>query len=252
MKSLILCEGFDDVLILGYYLHKTHGWMYSPNADFSSLYQFPKVDKKRETIEIYKRQDDLLGIWCVGGKDSFDHAYQFINTINTLHPEDTIQNLFLVMDRDANELHSVLASIVCKMNQYDFSISTLENHKKTIYEYTIDEEVFKLNIIPVIIPFDSDGALETVLMEGIAEAGDEESYIVNCANSYIDSLLSSGKLKKYLNRERKILKAKLSAVISVTNPDRSTNEFDKVLLSWDWECAPAVKKHFGVITNYLL
>lgn len=31
MRSLILCEGFDDVLILGYYLFKTQGWRFDRN-----------------------------------------------------------------------------------------------------------------------------------------------------------------------------------------------------------------------------
>ena len=70
MRSLILCEGFDDVLLLGYYLFKTVGWRFNSKGVFAKLYNFPKLDFKRQAVEIYEKGNDLLGIWAVGGKKS--------------------------------------------------------------------------------------------------------------------------------------------------------------------------------------
>ncbi len=251
MRSLILCEGFDDVLILGYYLFKTQGWRFDPNGVFSKLYAFPKLDKKRQTVEVYKKGADLIGIWAVGGKDSFDEAYRFVQNVNSLNPNEGIDKIFIVSDRDKEEIEDCLKALYEKMNICGLKVAKLTNHQVNQYFYEVEEEKYCLEVIPVIVPFEQTGALETVLTEGIAETGDEERYIVDSANTYITELLKSGRLYKYLQHERQVLKAKLSAVISVTNPDRSTNLFDKVLMSWDWETKEAVKKHFEAITDSL-
>lgn len=251
MRSFILCGGFDDVLIWGYYLRKTQGWNYDPKGSFSNFYKFPQIDTKRQVVEIYKREEDLLGIWSVGGKDAFEPAFKFINKINIQNPDQGINKVFIVTDRDNNEIDSSLDSFVEKMKRCGFDITKLHNMQANHYFYEIEDEMYCLDIIPIIIPFDRTGALETVLMDGIAETGDEESYIVDCANKYIDGVLDSGRLHKYLQHERYILKAKLSAVISITNPDRSTALLDRVLMSWEWENKDAVRRHFEAITENL-
>ena len=87
MRSIILCEGFDEILIIGYYLYKTKGWLYQKDGSFSQLYSFPKLHKRNQLIEVYKKNNDLLAIWCVGGKDSFELAFKFIKKTNFNHPE---------------------------------------------------------------------------------------------------------------------------------------------------------------------
>ena len=251
MRAIILCEGFDDILILGYYLYKTQRWHYHQDAIFSELYKFPKVDKKRQSIEVYERGNDRIGIWAVGGKDSFRPAYKFIDKMNNLHPEQGIDKVFIVMDRDNNEIETVLQSVKDQINECGLKVEVLLNHEKSRYFYEIEDESYCLEIVPVIVPFDRTGALETVLIQGIEETGDEEHFIVSAANQYIDDVISSARLHKYLQHERFILKARLSAVISITNPDRSTRLFDQMLMSWDWEKTENVRRHFEIISRYL-
>ena len=251
MRGLILCEGFDDVLILGYYLFKTQGWVYDPKGVFSKLYDLPKIDTKRQTVEVYKRGADLIGIWAVGGKDSFNEAYKFVHRVNSLNPKEGIDKIFIIADRDKGNIEECLDSLREKMNVCGLQVTNLYNHQVNQDIYEIEGEKYSVEIVPIVIPFEQTGALETVLTEGIAETGEEEQYIVECANEYIAKILDSGRLHKYLQHERLVLKAKLSAVISITNPDRSTNLFDKVLMSWEWEKKEVVKKHFAVLTECL-
>lgn len=251
MRAIILCEGFDDVLILGYYLYKTQGWTYNQNAVFSNLYSFPKLNKKRQTIEVYEKENDFAAIWAVGGKDSFHLAYQFIYRINNQNPEQGINRVFILMDRDNNDIESTLNSIKERMNEYGLKVGLLSNNEKNQYFYEVEDELYCLEIIPVIVPFDRAGALETVLVQGIAEKGMEEAFIVSSANKYIDNVISSDCLQKYLQHERLVLKARLSSVISIINPDRSTALFNQVLLSWDWEKTDNVRRHFETISKYL-
>ena len=250
MRSLILCEGFDDILILGYYLYKTKKWKYNSKAKFSDKYSFPKLDRKRENIEIYERDNDMLGIWAVGGKNSFDHAYRFVKTIHKDFPGE-IQKIFIMMDRDAENICDTLIEIQKKLKESGWMIADLQNAEKNQVTYCVDDDIYFLEVIPVIIPYSRNGALENVLMDGIAETGEEERYIVKQANQFVDGLMNSNQLEKYLTHDRLVVKSKLSACISITNPDRSTALFDQLLMSWEWEKMGAVKRHFEPIARYL-
>ena len=118
---------------------------------------------------------------------------------------------------------------------------SLSNNKQRLFKYEIENEVYKVNISPVIIPFDTEGALETVLMTGISQTNDEDDFVVESAKQYIKNIVDSGKLISYLQHDRLKLKAQFSAVISVTNPDRSICTFDNLLESHNWEEKTEIK-----------
>ena len=251
MRSLILCEGIDEVLILGYFLFKKAGWYYKPKEDFANDYKFPRPTKSSPAPEVYCKDDEKLAIWAVGGKDSFSRAYKLIRKALNNTQNEYIDNVFIVADRDENEVQECLKKIQTQLADNGIIVSELVNHSKNEYRYEIDDEELNMNIIPIVVPFDKNGAIETVLMEGIEENGEEERYIVQKANNYIDEIIESGRLNKYLQHDRLILKARLSAAISITNPDRSTGMYDNLLMSWDWEEKESVKRHFGILLDYV-
>lgn len=120
------------------------------------------------------------------------------------------------------------------------------------WNFESEGENYTTGIIPIILPFDEQGAIETLLMKAISESSQEEKYIVDEANKYIKSFfIPEAKLKRYLIHEREVLKAKFSAVISVTNPDRSTATFNTLLMSHSWEEKEEVKKHFQLLNKLL-
>ena len=121
MRSLILCEGIDDVLILGYFLHKTSGWWYKPKARFSGKFDLPKD----EHVELYLKDNDVVAIWAVGGKDSFDSSFEFISRMNNRHPEDGINKVFILKDRDFEDIDECLMDLKQKLSEYDIDISEL-------------------------------------------------------------------------------------------------------------------------------
>ena len=85
-------------------------------------------------------------------------------------------------------------------------------------------------------------------IESIRAQGTEEAVVVNEANKYIDSLLSSEVVKaRYFKHERLILKSRFSAVIAATNPTHSTGSFQDVVLSCPWESSAHIKEYFGTI-----
>lgn len=112
----------------------------------------------------------------------------------------------------------------------------------------IDGYEVKVLITPVVIPFFEEGAIETILMNAIAEDGAEGKAVVEGAKEYICSLAESLNVReKYLSHERLLLKAKYAATIAVTNPGHSTGVFQNLVMSCPWETSAHVKEHFDIV-----
>lgn len=221
-----------------------------PNESFSELYDLPKVDRRHQGIETYQRGNQRTAIWCVGGRDSFQQALQRLRHLCEMHPEDGINQIFLVSDRDEKEAAETLASFEKSLADLGWAVK-LKNHQMAEAGYRVEEEPYRIGICPILIPFDEAGALETVLMRAIAELGSEEAYIVEAAKEYVKTVKDSGNLRKHLRHSRQVLKAEYSAVISITNPDRSTAVFDTLLMTYPWEKSTVMEENFGMIRAYL-
>lgn len=255
MNSIILCEGFDDLWFLGYFIHKTSNapkWDYGDGKGIvSENFQLPKIDKRRQKIEVYQRGGDRLAIWAVGGKDSFEFPISTIRKFNISFPDERFENIVIVADRDTDDISKCIKNLETMFELVGWDLF-LENNKKIPLTYKDDfnEGNYSTNIVPIIIPFDANGALETILINSIASSGkSEDAFVVEAAKKYICDIISSGNLSTYLQHERLKIKAEFSAIISITNPDKSTGLFNDLLMLYDWETRDEVKKHFEIIEN---
>ncbi len=251
MRSVILCEGFDDAYILGYYLNKTLRWERKPKLKFSKNYHLLATVNHRVKIEYYALNNDYLAIWSVGGRDSYHLAFKDIKKINNEHASEGINKLFILSDRDDFTIEEQLNNFKQSLNSEGLQIENFTNNEASVYEYTVEEETYTLEIIPIIIPFEQTGAIETILMEAIASEEAEEAFIVESAIAYVDNILASERLTKYLTHARTRLKAKYSSVISITNPDRSTSTFDTLLTTHNWEEKESIQRHFAAFETFL-
>jgi len=251
MKSVILCEGHDEVYVIGYYLYGTKNWELKKEAKFSKLYQLSKKNHNNQSMKIYLKGEDTLAIWAVGGKDSFKKPLKsvFENTLD--HPDDGVNQLFILLDRDESEISECLTRIENEINLSGVKTPILENNKINTIEFSFEGESYQIKIIPVIIPFEENGALENVLLNSIASEDKESEYVVKKAKEYIEDFYRSDFRERYLNHARLKTKAEFSAAISITNPDRSTAEFNKLLTSHKWYESDVVRKHFEMIDKLL-
>ena len=104
MKSVILCEGADDLWVIAYYLNKKHGWNIvnpdgpSGNVRWSEFSTYGRLDKKKGTDRIFmQKDDDLLVIEAVGGKDSFKKpAKAYFNIFPDQNPLHAADNVIIV------------------------------------------------------------------------------------------------------------------------------------------------------------
>lgn len=246
MKSVVLCEGRDDLWFISYYLHKTANWsIVKPSKNVWKNYQLSTLTK-RQDIQYLSNGSDHVAIWSVCGKDSFAKPISEILRFISVFPFDPIDSIVVVRDRDNDSVDDVLG----KMNLWFDGSIALANKTTSILSKTMEDCDVFTKVTPVIIPFSEEGAIETILKTAIREAGEEEAFIVKSAEEYISALVASGKVGiKYLASSRLILKAKYSAVIAATNPDHSTGLFQDMVMACPWENSPYVKEHFDVVLH---
>ena len=246
MRSVVLCEGKDDLWFIAYFLYKTKGWVIDKNIKKHwPYYKIMPKDHTQDVQCILNDQNDFSSIWAVGGQDRMKDALNDIFRINSRYPNNPIETIVLVKDCDARDHDLVVNEIA---TWFDGSVS-LTNHELCNYTMTVDDKSIVLQIMPIVIPFDSEGAIETVLLHALTECGTQEQYITKHAVSYVRQLATSGKLKDYLIHSRQITKAEYSAAIAITNPDHSTELFKGMVMSCPWEETEAIYKHFGCISS---
>ena len=251
MNRVILCEGYDDAVFLGYYLYKITSGKYQFNAqreEISKNLHLPKSRAKNERREIYEHDGDYVLIWAVGGKDSYEKAIKYISKISKSFPEERFVEIFIITDRDNEDIEVSLTKFSEIFKKNDIAVE-LKNNEKNTYKYTAEnysESV--INIIPIVIPFEEQGAIETVLLNGLTDK-EEESIIVDEAKKYVSNIENNLKVTSYLRHDREKVKARFSAAMSVINPDHSTGTMNKILMSWDWENTEEIKKHFALLAD---
>lgn len=245
MKSVILCEGPDDLWFLSYYLYKAHGWnKCNVQKHIWRNYEIVPLNSKQH-VNYMRKDHSCVAIWCVAGKDSFEAAVRVIfDKIIQDFPIDPIDSVVLVADRDHDDVESRISDIQtwlpCEAN--------LSNKSTESLQVIVDEQVVNIRLTPVIIPFDQDGAIETLLMSAIKESGEAGEQVVSAACEYVTDLADNKKVKDaYLKHERLLLKATYDATIAITNPGHSTGLFQDMVMACPWEESEHVKQHFDVV-----
>lgn len=256
MNSIILCEGNDDLWMIGYFLHKAcnNSWNYSPDKKISDNFKLPK-DTRREKAEVYTNGVDNVVVYAVGGKDCFKKAIHFVLKINSRYPEERFQQIVIVRDRDNDSVEMVLNNFQQFFEDFeesDYKLQqdiVLKDKENITLNYIYRENSYSFNVATIIIPFDCEGCLETILINSISKKGEEERYICESAKSYIDSYLSNYQNHQYITKQREDIKAKFSSVISIINPTMSTKVMNDVLMEFEWEKSPYICENFRLLKD---
>lgn len=246
MRSVVLCEGQDDLWFLAYYLNKRAGWDITRAAEAQwKNYKIPSLNPKQK-VEYMSKGRDSAAIWCVGGKDAFQSAVSAIfDRLIGSYPFDPIDSVVVVEDRD----DGLAEETVTAMEAWFPGSPALTNKAAAHWSAAIDGYPVSVDITPVVIPFSEQGAIETLLMGAVKGKGPEEAFIVSQANVYIDALVQSGALSTYLSHARLVTKARYAAVVAATNPEHSTALFQDLVMSCPWEQSPYVREHFDCVLS---
>ena len=219
MNSIILCEGRTDAILLSYYLGKVYGWCYSKKPP--KAYTRIEADSNQE-VNWYKKNDDYLLIYGVGGKDNFQNVIQkYVSQI--------LQNY-------SEELHRKW------LFPYAAKVVNLKWQESMFQDNFGNEQ--KIRTLSIIIPTDKQGALETTLLDAISEDNYDKMIVDKC-DGFIQDIRTIA--DRYIKTDRLALKAHLSSVFAVISPEKVFSQLDVIIKEVPWEKSETLRNCFEIL-----
>ncbi|KYH34430.1 hypothetical protein CLTEP_16630 [Clostridium tepidiprofundi DSM 19306] len=241
MKNIIFCEGSTDAILLSYYLGKVVGWNY--NKRLTKKIGLPIRNHENEEVYVYSKDEKELIIWAVGGQNNFHYAISHIIQANeVLERDNAYKKLIILKDRDQfEENNKILREIEDIFMDNGIKIDFKNNNDWVHYIYSNNyDEENHIEVLPIIIPFDKEGALETFILDAICEMGEEESHVVGKSKEFI----SGFSLTKYLNTQRLRVKGELAVALGTLFPQKTFTPIDSMLKSIRWEEYETIQNGF--------
>lgn len=235
---LFFVEGYSDIIIISKYIEIKYGFNYIRDDNkWPVHFKFPN----KEHYGIYDDGSKFVALVAAGGSGtSFEKTY-------CSSMEDDFKNyegekfLIIVTDNDDNDFKS-LANEINHFKEISFE------HDKLV-SFSLKNSYGQNTIVKTalhIIPRDSNGCLETIIMDSLKGT---ESEIVACSQKFIDGLNDAE--KKYIKTRRLNIKAKLGTVFTLFNPEETFFEFCNRSHCYDFN-GSTFSSAFNFLDQYLL
>ncbi len=241
MTRIILCEGETDLVLISYYLGKACGWTYTKKPKRIKIkLDFPEQDNRSACVYHNESGEELL-ICAVGGKDNFGNFFhEFLEQpIHLSNAGETEYRIALVTDRDDLSTVEIEAAVT---EQLSPMVSRTSNNQWVLNEADIDfGEKAQINFLLVAIPRENAGALETLLLESLAD-DDCKTSIIEKSGAFVGTMKESA--HRYIGTSRLQLKAHLGVVLSILNPEKIFSLFEEHFLSIKWEESEVIVQCF--------
>lgn len=246
MKSMILCEGSTDYVLIQYFMRKVYSWQDNRTGEKPS-------GKCLKRIRTLTKDENTLSIGSCGGVSGLLPGFEYIMEYNSLSSEpEAYERIVILTDRDEAGTEEAFLSGAGKIlrNAGVKQTSDLCNDKwvKCIYKNGHGKVcVFQLLIL--IIPFEETGAMETFLLDAIAENDEYDAGIIRDCKAFVEQ---TDPEKRYLSKRRYVTKAKFDVYFSVRTAAEQFIERQNILKNVAWEKYAALHKQFeklGDLTN---
>lgn len=239
MKSVILCEGSTDFILLQYYMREANGWMFKSNNVINI-----KGVKARECI--MTKDSSILSIIGCGGCNRIIPALSYIFEFNNISAiGEAFDNVIIITDRDEVTTEQEFCNDVIKqLKEYGDELEyDIKNNQWISYMYNNGYgDVQKAKLLLLIIPFEDTGAMETFLLKAIAADDEYDKMIIEKCNKFVEKIDDE---KRYLKKRRYITKAKFDVFFSVRTSAQQFNERREILKNVQWEKYTLIQKSFA-------
>ena len=238
MKSIILCEGSSDFTLLQYYMRKVYGWEYSNSHTIN-------LDNIRRSAT-FSKEADLMSIGGCGGCNRIIPALGDVLESNTIATSgEQFDKVVIITDRDEIETEEkFIDDIKALCDEYQINLlDTLENDKWVSAEYENGHQRKQLlKLLLLVIPFEETGAMETFLLNAIAQNDEYDAEIIKKSNQFVTDIDPE---KRYLKKRRYITKAKFDVYFSVRTAAEQFVERQNILKSVPWEKYELIQHEFN-------
>ena len=237
MKSIILCEGSTDFVLLQYFMRKVYGWEDKKTNEQAR-------SKYIRYIRTMFKDADSLSIGGCGGSNRILPGFDHIMEYNSLSAEsESYDKVVIITDRDECETERVFIEKLEKiLQERNMKAQECVNNKWVgcLYKNGHGKDcVFSLLIL--VIPFEETGAMETFLVNAISQNNSYDAGIIENCNTFVSNI---DKEKRYLTKRRYITKAKFDVYFSVRTAAEQFMERQNILKNIEWEKYIKIQKDF--------
>lgn len=235
MRSVILCEGSTDFVLLQHFMRRTYQWEYKSNKQINIAGQ-----SARECT--LQKDDNTVSIIGCGGCNRLIPCLNYelmLNSVSALG--EAYDKIVIITDRDEVLTEQEFSEqIEYQIKVYNGKYSGLITNNEWMEFSFINGygDELKTKLLMLVIPFEETGAMETFLLNAIAEQDEYDKYIINQCNAFVDNQ------RKYLNKRRYITKAKFDVYFSVRTSAEQFNERRNIIKNVAWEKYPLIQNSF--------
>lgn len=238
MRSVILCDGSTDFVLLQHFMRRTYQWEYKSNKQINIAGQ-----SARECT--LQKDDNTVSIIGCGGCNRLIPCLNYelmLNSVSALG--EAYDKIVIITDRDEVLTEQEFSEqIEYQIKVYNGKYSGLITNNEWMEFSFINGygDELKTKLLMLVIPFEETGAMETFLLNAIAEQDEYDKYIINQCNAFVDNVDNQ---RKYLNKRRYITKAKFDVYFSVRTSAEQFNERRNIIKNVAWEKYPLIQNSF--------
>ncbi|WP_281486967.1 DUF3226 domain-containing protein [Lysinibacillus sphaericus] len=239
MKCVLICEGSTDLVLIQYFLEKTYNWEYIPQNRHNDL-DLNKFNRAKE-FKWFKQtsENKFLCIVAAGGSTQISYQLEQLLLRNSavMEKDLLVDKIILLTDNDdENTEVEILDNVKSVFDEKNITSGDLQNNNWNVVNYDWVGENVSLEFLPLIIPFETTGAIEDFLLnalktESLCSDGVISNIIDECRR-FIENLDCQG---RYLTKRREKTKAKFTSVFVVLTPADAFAERKNLLQSVPWE-----------------
>lgn len=239
MRSVILCEGSTDFILLQYFMRKAYQWEYKSNEALN-------IGDRAVRECVLQKSDNTLSIIGCGGSNRLISCLNYVLKSNSVSaPGESFDRIVVITDRDEviterKFSEQVEEQISIYNGKYTGNIVNNEWLEFLFVNGYGDEQ--KAKVLLLVIPFEETGAMETFLLNAIAADDEYDKDIINQCNIFVDNMDGE---RKYLNKRRYITKAKFDVFFSVRTSAEQFNERRDIIKNVPWEKYTLIQDSFN-------
>ena len=235
MKSIIICEGDTDLVLLQYFMIKVNGWKDFKDSRFKPI----KGVNSRDFI----KDSHILTIISAGGCSNIKEVFSAVvrNNQNAVLENERYSKIAIVTDNDETDTEAKIVSDLNSVSMNNISICNRKWIELSYTDETTSKISFSTDVLLLVIPFDENGALETFLLTSIAKQNTYDAEIIKKGNAFVEIADPDS---KYLKHRGLKTKAKFDVYFSIRTPPKQFRMRQDILKNIPWEEYENVREVF--------
>lgn len=249
MKSILLCEGESDQILLSYYFINQFQFDFSKEhtKKANSFAKIGTINSYIQSIDLTGQEENEIAMWAVGGREKLQLALEVILELNRVNADLFFERIIIVADKDSDVENTMLWEDISQViAKHNITIQFKENEWILGKQKSGFNENKNIAFLALNIPSEGEGALETFLLNALKEQGKAEKYLALKSEKFVETLVKNRDKfnNKYLSKRRQCTKAPLAVFFAITSPDKVFTEMDQMLKSVHWEKYKTIQSGF--------